>query len=551
MTVLLEGRPAGLDALFRPGNTFTAALTWTAGALAGRTFAATLDAAALTVDVVGDVMTVTASAAQTTAAAGSGAFALTEVTGGIDQDLIVGTWSRSDNPAARSSATVTVNQSTGAVAVTVVGTDARFHQPYVDLATAFGQRWHTARLEADARQVRVHFWGGSITNGVPGPSSSETTSWRALVSEALRAAYGDGGTGFQNVSIATASTGAWAVTAGMGGSEHRAVAAASKQWTGLRGTTVRIFARNTLTGSWRYRVDGGSFTTVTPPTGFGVEPSTTVITGLADVPHTVDVEWVSGIVALHGVEATYPTGIVCCNCALGGRAMTTYSKWVERQMRVGITNGSGTITSASPGEFTAGMVGKYLSSTAAGLPVTGDHQITAVASATSATVSPVAGATNTSLLVDLHNNPGSNHVIPDRTTTPVFGEALGRADLVIVGVGVNDMATEGATPQSMAVGLSNLLKGYMEGNAGLFSPDVVIVGEHQGAFTDFLGSGPAMAAQAAAIAAALGGAYIDVWGIGRRSWEFWDDLGNFADIVHPTDAGSVAYAEPVIDLLTR
>jgi hypothetical protein len=109
----------------------------------------------------------------------------------------------------------------------------------------------------------------------------------------------------------------------------------------------------------------------------------------------------------------------------------------------------------------------------------------------------------------------------------------------------------------MAAGMSNLLKaGYMGGAYNdanhSYSPDVVIVGEHQGAFADLLGLGPALAGQLQAIAAGVGGAYVDVWGLGRRSFDYWRILGNFAggDPVHPSDAGSLAYAAPVIALLT-
>jgi hypothetical protein len=119
MTVLLEGRPAGLDALFRPGNTFTRAFNWPAGSLSGRTFTASLDAAQLTLAIDGDVMTITASAAQTTAAAVQGTFTLTEVTGGLDQVLLVGKWEGSDNAATSSTGDVTIDTSTGTVEITV------------------------------------------------------------------------------------------------------------------------------------------------------------------------------------------------------------------------------------------------------------------------------------------------------------------------------------------------------------------------------------------------------------------------------------------------
>lgn len=126
MTELLDARPAGLDALFRAGNTFTCKLTWPAGSLVGRTFTAQLDAAVLNVAVVGNEMTVTVSEAQTAAAGEPGAFTLTETTGGPTEVLIAGRWVPSSGAAATSSTAVTVTQGAatvevGVVAVTAVG----------------------------------------------------------------------------------------------------------------------------------------------------------------------------------------------------------------------------------------------------------------------------------------------------------------------------------------------------------------------------------------------------------------------------------------------
>lgn len=121
MSALLEGRPTDLDVMFRPGNTFTLTLTWsTAGSLTGRTFTATLDAATLTTSVAGDVLTVSATAAQTTTAgSGSHDFTLTETTGGSTDDLIIGTWVGSNSGAASQSTSVTITESAATVTVEV------------------------------------------------------------------------------------------------------------------------------------------------------------------------------------------------------------------------------------------------------------------------------------------------------------------------------------------------------------------------------------------------------------------------------------------------
>lgn len=124
MTALLDGRPAGLDAFYRPGKTFTVTLTWPTGELADRTFTAALDETALTVDITDDVMTITASAAQTTTAGeGSHAFELVETTSGTET-VIVGTWVGSQRGAVSQSTSVTVADTAGSVEVQVVAVSA-------------------------------------------------------------------------------------------------------------------------------------------------------------------------------------------------------------------------------------------------------------------------------------------------------------------------------------------------------------------------------------------------------------------------------------------
>lgn len=117
--VLVDARPPGVDARFRPGNTFTLTLTWPTGELSGRSFTATLDDTSLAVQVVGDVMTITATDAQTTAVTQTAAFRLTETTGGLSDDVIIGRWSPDDHSSTSSTVAVTVTESSASVAVTV------------------------------------------------------------------------------------------------------------------------------------------------------------------------------------------------------------------------------------------------------------------------------------------------------------------------------------------------------------------------------------------------------------------------------------------------
>jgi hypothetical protein len=114
---LLDARPAGLDAFFRPGDPFTAQLTWPPGELAGRVFTATLEGDPLGLTINGDVMTVTATAAQTSA--GGGLMALVEHVVGDDPTVIIGRWAPSELAATSADTGVTVTNAAGAAQVTV------------------------------------------------------------------------------------------------------------------------------------------------------------------------------------------------------------------------------------------------------------------------------------------------------------------------------------------------------------------------------------------------------------------------------------------------
>lgn len=119
-----DSRPPALDVPFRPGNTFSANLTWTPS-LTGRTFIASCGNQTPTVAINGQVMAITMTAAQTAALGfGSHLFALTETTGGISDDIIIGRWQGSDSPNDITSASVEVKLSSGAISVTVLGVAA-------------------------------------------------------------------------------------------------------------------------------------------------------------------------------------------------------------------------------------------------------------------------------------------------------------------------------------------------------------------------------------------------------------------------------------------
>jgi len=122
MPAHIDARPPGLNCVFRRGTTLTMTLNWPAGSLSGRTFTAELEGVALGLVVVDDVMTITATAAQTAAVTNgvSLLFELTETTGD-DQPIIIGKWTASDKSSAISDQTVELTTGAIEVDITVSG----------------------------------------------------------------------------------------------------------------------------------------------------------------------------------------------------------------------------------------------------------------------------------------------------------------------------------------------------------------------------------------------------------------------------------------------
>lgn len=119
---LIDARPAGLDAFFRPDNGVAVTLAWPEGSLLDRTFVAYIGDVALDVDVdqTGTTMTLSCDAEDVSSVTRPAPFVLSEVLSGIYIDTLIGTWAPSDNPAAvshSSSQTVTVDSHTVEVEV--------------------------------------------------------------------------------------------------------------------------------------------------------------------------------------------------------------------------------------------------------------------------------------------------------------------------------------------------------------------------------------------------------------------------------------------------
>lgn len=433
----------------------------------------------------------------------------------------------------------------------------------------WGRNWAAARQAASDRPVIVDCWGDSITRGTgagPGTGSNFWTTWWTdsyvgrLIAR-LQELHGDGGSGYVPLQLAGPQTGTWTPVAANAGAPYgastvQATAAASIE-VAVRGTEVRIPYMNAgVTGSFRYQIDGGAFTTVVTPSGLGVDPMVSVASGLADTAHTVRIEWVSGTVRLGGIEARRPTGVLRRLFAQGGRNASEFASGAVKHMVCSwATAANATITAPASGPgFTAADIGRYVYSLTAGLPA--GAVITAVASATSATIAGTGGAVitanGTSQQVVLSNLPPSveqaaSYVTQDRAANG-FGQAgLGSADLVVIGLGVNDAgAPLWSTPERVAEGLAAIVTGYTNKTP---SPDFVFVVQHWGSRFDGESDYSAAVGAIHQVAAGCGGVVVDMWALGRHDFEFMNGIGYFADTVHPSPAGHARIADAILSTL--
>jgi lysophospholipase L1-like esterase len=500
MTALIDGRPPGLDAYYRPGKTFTYDMPWTAGYLAGRTFTATLNAAALAVAVDGDTMTVTATAAQTTAAGlGAQAFTLTETTGGASEPVIVGTWAGSDRAAtSATSDTITVAASAATVTVNVAASDARYRRPHITVPSGWGTRWRAALTEADTRLVRVGVLGDSLTNG-PYTDNFDGT-YIARTQAALQAEYGDGGSGW--LDYLSSAVGGFGGPGGPGGND----ALTSGAWTNVNGgvngyarqptvagngATITLFPRGSTLdlvtrtdptfGRYDYTVDGGA--PVQVPQNAGAAVSTLTLTPGGAGYHPVVFTAAAGQCRIHGARGRNATGVMFDRFAQGGRAI-------------------------------AGTSGATLDTAAEGL----------------------AGQTTLSTTFDVMTG----------------------LDLVILVLGVNDsQSASGSTSDLRWNVLNNLQREIRTAGINVATPpEVLVIIEHVSGHGD--ATSPYRFARIAAElhewARAIGAAVVDLWAFGRYSAEYGNSLGWWgltATDVHPSTAGYTAMAAPIIDVLTH
>lgn len=371
--------------------------------------------------------------------------------------------------------------------------------PGISIPEGWGQFWRPKRNNAAAVAAKVMLVGDSVTHGFYA-SNLKTTSWAGRLKTSLQTAYGNGGSGMfstssSNVNSAVSApvqaqwegngsyltaTGTWAtgIAFGPGISHLRATAAGTLTFTGVVGTTVRLWY---LTGgapraAWQYSIDGGAPVNVPAVTG-----ATTIaqlnVTGLANTAHTVVITWngtAGDVLDFIGVAGFNATGIIVDNMGRSGTNVST-AQWG-----------------------------------------------------------------NTSAL-----------------TMPWNGGVSNPADLVIVGLGINDATLIAEAPDVWLNGMATVLNTIKLANNG--ATDLILINQHFGSLT---GSGlyTQYSARIKDLADNYGAALVNMWTIGRNSWDYWNSLGFWGDAnvagpagtntVHPSDAGHQFIANTITPLLT-
>lgn len=138
------------------------------------------------------------------------------------------------------------------------------------------------------------------------------------------------------------------------------------------------------------------------------------------------------------------------------------------------------------------------------------------------------------------------------------------ADLLIYALGAND-ALANVTPDNFALNLRKFFNNVKDGTAlsgakATGETDILIMMQHIGTYDSASLVWHNYTSRARMIAEAYGAAYVDIWSLGRNSWNYWHDQGNWGnsttaggvagtDTIHMSDAGHAAVADAILPIL--
>ncbi|MFS4103751.1 hypothetical protein [Streptomyces sp. PD-S100-1] len=342
----------------------------------------------------------------------------------------------------------------------------------------WGTYWRAARASAGS--------GGKATVAVVGGSSAVgfyasnlvTKSWPALLAGSLQSAYGDGGSGYQSAMVSAN---------GIAGQDPAAITA----WTSAGGLV-------TQTGTWAiggYQIGPGWGYLYASTNGASL---TWTVRGTSVTIYTL------------GADGSRPNWTYQID---GGTATT-----VTDSATTGLAVLKRTITGLSAGTHTvkvthAGSAGQYLS------------------------VCGVASENSSGLTL---NNFGRKNLTADQYVSPLRlgwnGGPSYPADCVVYAVSPEDV-TNGLAADTWAASVRQHLAYIRDGASATGTTDLVIVLPHIGN-ADLTGRYQDYCDRAHSLAVMFEAALVNLWALGRGSWNYWNSLGYWANPASPGAAGT-------------
>jgi lysophospholipase L1-like esterase len=388
--------------------------------------------------------------------------------------------------------------------LTQTSADARYARSGrgIHVPPGWGAKWRAARdAAATGGKARVVCVGDSVTHGFFA-SNLFTTSWTGRVRNSLQGQYGDGGLGYFG-----------SMTSRIAGHDEAICAA----WEAA-GCLV------TNTGTWT-----GDTSSVMGP-------------GIYSVDSTVT-----------GSSLTFPArgSTVKVYTITGGTGRSGYTYSIDGGTPVAVADGGG------------GGAANIQVTTIAGLS-TGSHTVTIAHNGTSGqklSVCGVGSENDSGVVVSNVARSGARsggYAVPAASSLNAVwnGGSAYPADLVIYSLGLNDAAAN-TTGDAWAANVAKYLQAVRGSGDG--STDLLIIMQHIGTHEGTNAKWQDYEARARGLAATYDAALIDMWALGRNSWNYWDQLGAWGtpttpgasghDTVHLSDVGQALIADQVTPLL--
>ncbi|RPE39734.1 lysophospholipase L1-like esterase [Streptomyces sp. Ag109_O5-1] len=372
---------------------------------------------------------------------------------------------------------------------------------------AWGQFWRAKRDAAGTGLATVAAVGSSSTQGLYS-SNLLTAPFASKIMTSLQSSYGDGGSGYFSTARSLTFMGA---------------STTANAWAALSGNFASV------TGSW-------SVGNIYGPGANYLFSST------------------------NGNSITFQTRgtkIRVYTLSGAGRVNWTYS--VDGGSAVSVTD--------------SGTAGSTIQVTAISGLSSSTHTITITHNGTTGNYLSVCGVTGENATGVVVNNYGisgaSSSTFTDFTNNYGAGRWCGGpdypADLVIYAAGAND-ANAGMSGDTWAANLRQFLAGVRDGTsvggtAATGTTDVLVVMQHIGSYDTTNLKWQDYTARGRDIADAYGAAFVDMWPMGRNSWNYWNSLGYWGnsgatggvagtDTIHMSDAGHAAIANAILPILT-